>query len=139
MPLTHSPCTVVKVHGDYLDHRLRNTKAELSAYEKQFDDLLDRVFDEFGLVISGWSAGWDVALCAALERCSTHRFGTFWTARGTLTGEAEKVISVRRATVVPIKDADTFFTGPRREVSGRWRTGGCRSDLGARRPRTDKA
>ena len=110
MPLTHSPCMVVKVHGDYLDHRLRNTKAELSAYEKPFDDLLDRVFDEFGLVISGWSAGWDMALCAALERCSTHRFGTFWTARGTLTGEAEKVISVRRATVVPIKDADTFFT-----------------------------
>ncbi len=33
-----------------------------------------------------------------------------WTARGKLTGEAEKVITVRRATVVPIKDADTFFT-----------------------------
>ncbi len=109
MPLTHSPCTVIKIHGDYLDSRLRNTKPELSAYEKPFDDLLDRVFDEFGLVICGWSAGWDVALRAALERCPTHRFGTYWTARGKLTGEAEKVISVRRATVVPIKDADSFF------------------------------
>lgn len=109
MPLTHSPCTVIKVHGDYLDSRLRNTKPELSTYEKPFDDVLDRVFDEFGLLISGWSAGWDVALCAALERCPTHRFGTYWTACGKVTGEAEKVISVRRATVVPIKDADSFF------------------------------
>lgn len=25
MPVTHSPCTIVKVNGDYLDHRLKNT------------------------------------------------------------------------------------------------------------------
>jgi hypothetical protein len=110
MPLTHSPCTVIKIHGDYLDSRLRNTKRELSTYEKPFDELLDRVFDEFGLVVCGWSAEWDTALRGALERCSTHRFGTYWTAyKSTLTGEAEKLIAARRAVVMSIADADSFF------------------------------
>jgi hypothetical protein len=110
LPLTHSPCTIIKIHGDYLDSRLRNTKPELSAYEKPFDDLLDQVFDEFGMVVCGWSAEWDVALRAAIERCSARRFGTYWTTHnGKLTGQAEKLIGLRRATVLTITGADAFF------------------------------
>jgi hypothetical protein len=110
LPLTHSPCTVVKIHGDYLDSRLRNTRPELSAYERPLDDLLDRIFDEFGLLVCGWSAEWDVALRATVERCASHRFGTYWAAyKGNVSGEAEKLIGLRRATVVQISDADSFF------------------------------
>jgi hypothetical protein len=110
LPLTHSPCTVMKIHGDYLDSRLRNTKPELSAYEKPLNDLLDRVLDEFGLVVCGWSAEWDVALRATIERCSTHRFGTYWAAyKGNVSSEAEKLIGLRRAAKVPIENADSFF------------------------------
>jgi hypothetical protein len=119
MPLTHSPCTVIKVHGDYLDSRLRNTRPELSAYERPFDDLLNRVFDEFGIVVCGWSAEWDVALRGAIERCATRRFGTYWGARhGQVTGEAEKLIAVRRAIVVPITDADAFFRDLAEKIRG---------------------
>ena len=32
LPLAHSPCTLVKLHGDYRDTRILNTPAELSAY-----------------------------------------------------------------------------------------------------------
>src|SRR5208283_4902116 len=32
VPLIHSNCCVFKVHGDYLDTRIRNTPEELSAY-----------------------------------------------------------------------------------------------------------
>jgi hypothetical protein len=110
LPLTHSPCTIIKIHGDYLDSRLRNTKLELSAYEKPFDDLLDRVFGEYGMVVCGWSAEWDVALRAVIERCAPPRFGTYWTAHlGKLTGQAEKLIGLRRATVLKITGADAFF------------------------------
>ena len=55
-PLTHAGCTVLKVHGDYLDTRIRNTEAELESYPPEVDQYLDRVFDEFGLVVCGWSA-----------------------------------------------------------------------------------
>ena len=32
LPLIHTQCCVVKVHGDYLDTRIRNTPAELDRY-----------------------------------------------------------------------------------------------------------
>jgi hypothetical protein len=31
-PLVHAKCTVIKVHGDYLDARIKNTDAELVDY-----------------------------------------------------------------------------------------------------------
>lgn len=97
MPLVHTPCCVVKVHGDYMDSRIRNTPEELAAYDQRTDRLLDKIFDEFGLIICGWSAEWDDALRAALERCPTRRFTMFWAARGGLTSKAKDLsISGRR-------------------------------------------
>ena len=62
LPLIHTRCCIFKVHGDYLDTRIRNTQPELSQYPEEFDTYLDRIFDEFGLVVCGWSATWDTAL-----------------------------------------------------------------------------
>ncbi|MGC2457757.1 MAG: SIR2 family protein [Gallionellaceae bacterium] len=50
LPLAHSGATVIKLHGDYLDTRIRNTETELAAYDSALDKLLDRVFDEYGLI-----------------------------------------------------------------------------------------
>lgn len=110
MPLTHTKCTVIKAHGDYLDTRIKNTPQELASYDERMNHLLDRVFDEFGLIICGWSAEWDVALYAALERCKTHRFTTYWAVRGGGTGtKAKKLIDLRRAQIIQIVDANTLF------------------------------
>ena len=73
LPLTHAACTVIKLHGDYRDMRIRNTSAELSSYSEEMNTLLDRVFDGYGLVICGWSGTWDDALRAALFRCPNRR------------------------------------------------------------------
>lgn len=70
-PLSQPNILVVKPHGDYLDARIKNTPDELSQYEEPFDGLLDRIFDEFGLIVCGWSATWDFAMRKALERCKT--------------------------------------------------------------------
>jgi hypothetical protein len=97
------------VHGYYLYIRIKNTPQELSRYDRRFNRLLHRVFDEYGLIICGWSAEWDTALRAALERCSTHRFTTFWAARGKIGKSAEKLITLRRAQLISIREADAFF------------------------------
>ena len=78
-------------------------------YEAPLDQLLNRVFDEFGLIVCGWSAEWDVALRNAIERCPTRRFTTFWALRGSLADQAKKLIEFRQATTIQIKDADSFF------------------------------
>jgi hypothetical protein len=82
VPLTHAGCVVVKLNGDYLDTRIRNTPAELAAYDPRMNQYLDRVLDEFGLIVLGWSADWDDALRDAIARCPTRRFTTWWAARG---------------------------------------------------------
>ena len=109
LPLIHTQCCVFKVHGDYLDTRIRNSPAELDQYPPEFDQLLDRIFGEFGLVVCGWSAEWDSALRKAIYRASSRRFTTYWAARGQPSDEAQRLIDHRRAQVIPIEDADAFF------------------------------
>ena len=109
LPLIHTQCCVFKVHGDYLDTRIRNTPAELDEYPPEFDQLLDRIFDEFGLIVCGWSAEWDEALRSAFIRAPSRRFTTYWAARGEPGDKAQKLIDHRKAQVIPIEDADTFF------------------------------
>jgi hypothetical protein len=109
-PLTHSTCYVLKLHGDYKDARILNTDDELGAYPPQYDALLDRIFDEHGLVVCGWSGEWDDALRAALLRVPSRRYPSFWGMRGKPASGAEAIISQRKAVVIPITEADAFFS-----------------------------
>jgi hypothetical protein len=116
IPYVHSRCVVVKLHGDYRYIHIKNTREELATYSPELDNFLDRVFDEFGLVVCGWSGTWDEALRDAILRVPTRRFATFWLAKGKPTEEAEKIIQHRQADVVDIEDADQFFTELREKV-----------------------
>lgn len=116
LPLIHTQCCLFKVHGDYLDTRILNTPDELSTYPAEFDSLLDRIFDEFGLIVCGWSADWDEALRRAMTRAPSRRFATYWAARGGASASAQKLIEHRGAQLVPIKDADSFFVSVQQQV-----------------------
>ena len=107
--LVHTQHLVFKVHGDYLDTRILNTEKELAAYPPAVDALLDRIFDEYGLIVCGWSGDWDPALRAALERASSRRYTTYWTTRSPPKPVAQRLIAHRRAEVMQIEDANTFF------------------------------
>ena len=109
LPLVHTKCCVIKLHGDYLDTRIRNTSAELQSYAEEFNKLLDQILDEFGLIVCGWSAEWDKALRDAIYRCQSRRFATYWAVRGDPGEEAQQLISHRKAEMVSIQGADTFF------------------------------
>jgi hypothetical protein len=109
VPLVHSQCYLVKVHGDYLDTRIRNTEVELAAYSPALNTLLDRIIDEHGLIVCGWSADWDTALRAAIERAPSRRYPVYLTASGTISGIASDIIRQRSAKVIQISDADAFF------------------------------
>ncbi len=115
-PLQHSDCTVIKLHGDYLDLGSRNTPDELAEYPPRMDELLDRVLTEYGLIVCGWSAEWDEALRKAIARSARHRFATYWLARGSLGDQAERLVSTRTAQVIPIESADEFFQDLQQKV-----------------------
>lgn len=108
-PPVHSRCYILKLHGDYLDNRILNTDAELASYPQAYDQLLDRILDEYGLIVSGWSGEWDPALRAAIERAPNRRYSTYWVSRGEPTARAQDLISLRAARVVEVAGADEFF------------------------------
>lgn len=110
IPLAHARAVVVKVHGDYLNADIRNTVAELDHYDAAMDRLLNQIFDEYGLVVCGWSGEWDEALRAALSRATSRRYGTYFAVRGELAQRARDLLLLRQGVEVPIADADQFFT-----------------------------
>lgn len=108
-PLTHSQCYLVKLHGDYKDARILNTDTELSAYPASYDRLLDRIFDEHGLIVCGWSGEWDHALRSAFLRAPNRRYPVYWALRGEAGHGAQELIRHRSAKQVAVNGADDFF------------------------------
>jgi hypothetical protein len=108
-PITHSTCYILKLHGDYKDARILNTDEELDTYPGAYNAVLDRIFDEHGLIVCGWSGEWDHALRAAIERAPNRRYPMFWASRGDLRGHGAELCSARKGVTVSISDADAFF------------------------------
>ena len=115
-PLTHSQCFLFKLHGDYKDARILNTDSELASYPSEYNRLLDRIFDEHGLIICGWSGEWDHALRAAFLRAPNRRYPVFWATRGELGEGAQRLAAHRQAKVFPIPGADQFFSSLQQRV-----------------------
>lgn len=108
-PLAHARCTVIKLHGDYARIDQLNTLEELSAYNDKMASLLDRVLDEYGLIVSGWSGDWDAALVASLERIRSRRYPLVWASHSSLGETARRLVAQHRALVVDNTSADYFF------------------------------
>ena len=109
-PLVHPGIRVLKVNGDYGDPHLKNTTAELSEYPCELNQLLDQIFNEFGLIVCGWSSESDKALCDAIYCARNRRYTTFWTVRSELNDTASKLVSHLEAKEIRITEADQFFS-----------------------------
>ena len=116
LPIVHTRCCLFKVHGDYLDPRIRNTPVELASYPDVYDTLLDRILDEYGLIVCGWSAEWDEALRNAMLRAQSRRFATYWALHGKVCDNARRLIDHRDAQTIHIESADTFFCDVQQHV-----------------------
>ncbi|MBC5773140.1 SIR2 family protein [Pontibacter sp. KCTC 32443] len=110
MPLIHSPITIIKINGDYLDTSFLNIKSELDQYDGRLMDLLGYVFENFGLITCGWSAAWDIALVQSLKTANKFRFSNYFTYVGKSGEHLDALASIRKGHTIPIVNADTFFT-----------------------------
>ena len=111
-PLSQAGVTVLKLHGDYLDTRMKNTPAELDEYDAIVDGLLDRIIDDrVVFIVCGWSGVWDTALRRAFERSSSRRYTTYWADVVPPAKEAMSLIEHLSGEFLQVKGADPFFTG----------------------------
>jgi len=115
-PLRHSPMNVIKLHGDYLATDLRNTAEELWDYPPEWQALLSQIFEEYGLVVVGWSAEYDRALTSAVANVRSRRYPMYWGTRRNLSEEARQVVRRRDAYLIQLNSADEFFSDLRSQV-----------------------
>lgn len=100
-PLHTLHALVVHLHGDYLSaSTMLNTEAELENYPQNVHDFLDRVLTDYGLLIVGWSAVYDPALRAAVNRQSARFFTPYWVEPAELKPLAEDLRVARGAVKV---------------------------------------
>lgn len=109
MPLAHAGCTVVKIHGDYRSLVQKNTVEELSDYTPAMQELLQEVFENYGLVINGWSADWDHALVRAIKGRRSRRYPMHWSTLHPLGAAAGNLAEQQGAGIVSGVIADQFF------------------------------
>ena len=127
-PLSQAGCTVVKLHGDYLDARIKNTPAELDSYDDVVDELLDRIIDEHGFIVCGWSAAWDTALRRAFERSKSRLCTTYWADVVPPGEHASHQIELLHGEFVQVKGADSFFSDIVEKLKSLVDTGGVKTE-----------
>lgn len=115
-PLTHQESFILKVNGDYKETNIKNITEELEEYDKRVEDLLDQIFDEYGLIVCGWSGELDIGLRNAIIRSKNRRYSTFWAYHGELEDKAEKIISHQNGRKIPISGAENFFSELKEKV-----------------------
>jgi SIR2-like domain len=108
-PLAHADASVIKVHGDWTDLEFRNTIDELDQYPQPWIDLLTQVCNEYGLVISGWSAEWDKALVHVLES-TARRYPLYWDSRSSKKTAARDLLAQHGGHVIDADSADELFS-----------------------------
>lgn len=109
-PLQHAGITVVKINGDYLDTRIKNTSQELESYDPETNLLLDKIFDEYGLIVCGWSGASDIALKDALRRARSRRYTTYWVSYRKPKQEEAELAQALDGEIIESEGADSFFS-----------------------------
>ncbi|WP_327417113.1 hypothetical protein [Streptomyces sp. NBC_01233] len=94
----------------------RNTVDELETYPEELQELLERVLDEYGLIVCGWSADWDRALVRAVEGTRSRRYPLFWSQYGRFSDAARALTAQHDAVVIDGRSADEPFTDLVRRV-----------------------
>lgn len=109
MSVIPDQCRVVKVNGSYPDTSLKMTPKDLASYTPEITGYLDRIFSEYGLIVCGWSATYDIGLRTILTRERVRRHAIYWChtrERGRIPDIIMKCLDVAK---IPISSADEFF------------------------------
>ena len=108
-PMHTLDCCVVHLHGDYLDPTtMLNTVTELESYDSRTAGLLQRILEDYGLIVAGWSSKYDPSLRSAIAAHYPNRFTMTWFEPAVPSEEATILRTLKKGVHVPL-DADTGF------------------------------
>jgi hypothetical protein len=108
-PLHTISCCVIHLHGDYLNPTsMRNTASELESYRPMTLTLLQRVLEDYGLIIAGWSSTYDPVLREAIARHYPARLTLAWIEPHAESTQATELRSLKKGLLIS-SDADDAF------------------------------
>ncbi|HCE5431450.1 TPA: SIR2 family protein [Legionella pneumophila] len=108
-PLHMLDCCVIHLHGDYLNPTtMLNTVTELKAYHPSTSRLLQRILEDYGLIVAGWSSKYDPALRDAIATHYPNRFTLTWFEPARPSDEATTLRTLKRGVHIT-QDADMGF------------------------------
>ena len=116
-PFSDTTCSILKLNGDYANTRISDGQESQAGYHPAVNAFLDRVIEEYGFIVAGWTAESDAGLAAAFERCRSYRYTMYWAGRNPPKGAAARLIELRRGEFVRTKDTDTFFSNISQSLS----------------------
>lgn len=101
-PLHQLDCVVIHLHGDYKNpDSMLNTEDELGKYAPATKRLLTRILDDYGLLITGWSAKHDTGLREAIQKHhNVARYPLAWIDPFDLAEEAQALLNLKRGTLL---------------------------------------
>lgn len=102
-PLHQLDCVVIHLHGDYKNpDSMLNTENELGTYAPATKKLLQRILEDYGLLIAGWSAKHDKGLREAIQGWHTNiaRYPLVWVDPHDLGEEASALLEQKRGTLL---------------------------------------
>lgn len=109
-PLVEKRPIIVKLHGDYLDSRIRNTANELSVYSPSLSELVKLLLSQCGLITCGWSGEWDIALKDLLLSSTKRMYPAYYSHLGH--DAPQNLIDLSTSSngrLLPIDNANTLF------------------------------
>ncbi|WP_302592563.1 SIR2 family protein [uncultured Bacteroides sp.] len=118
IPLMHwQSVTILKINGDYIDCRFRNTTEELDSYPEEWKTYLHQVFENYGLISCGWSADWDKGLIDIINSSKQSRYNSFFTTMGNVGDKLRGLSNSRHGEIMPITGADDLFHNLYEQIS----------------------
>lgn len=107
-PREHSPCRILKLHGDYQRLNLRNIERELERLDEPLATEFQEILDRYGLIVIGYS-GTDKDFRYHLE-ARRSRYGLYWVAKGGVSEWVTRLIQQQDGRVVESDSADDFLS-----------------------------
>lgn len=80
--------------------------------------IIGRIFQDYGLIVCGWSGKHDTRLRESLLGSEKHRYSTYWTYYSELNDEASRIVNHRDGVAFKTDGAAAFFTDLKERLQG---------------------
>jgi len=113
-PREQSPCSILKLHGDYQSSEIKNTEQELAKLEPGIEAEFQEILDRYGIVVMGYS-GLDEGVMRCFEKRSS-KYTLYWLRVGDINERVKKLLNQQEGKLIVREDSGVFLKELARKI-----------------------